>query len=564
MVKLFGKTPGEWVANIGKMGNGESGSAQEITGKERAVAYPVFIAVSVLFLLAFSLWESPLYVHWYGCDASFFSMAGRGITKGWVPYVDFFDLKGPYFFFLEALGQLIHTDRLGIWILEIPFLSASLILMYEIARLFVSRLKSAAILIIVLFMHIATLWGGNTLEEYMLPLSLLVVFVTVRAALPKDTPAGNTHTPEANDAAKAKKTVASDVQDAMVSGVANRVTDKNVRFLLFNPDFSNLPAHVPILTGICFGIIMFSKITVAAPIAGVVIAVVLNNMIEKNRQALIKYLLLSLLGITIAVAPVFLYFGYHHAIPRMLYCVFTFATKRSVDFSEPFNMEWEIKTLGATFAFLFALLHPKKLGRPMQVLLLCISAVTYLLLHLGVPFIYYFTTVYPVFVLAFAVFLKLYNPLILFSNVRQFVCLMLIAVMLYFYTRASMDTIDTFAHGRDNIWYENDYQSARDLAALIPARERNQVFSFSMDMTWFEANQMLPCNPYQINLQFFIALDPSIEDDLTDYLNETPPKWLVVKDSFGGEIPSLFAIVDEKYECICSNDVGNLYRLRDD
>ena len=531
---ICGKIAEKWAAFKDPSGN----PSGKISWRERVVVYPVLIVIAVLFLLAFALWESPLYVHWYGCDASFFSMAGRGITQGWVPYIDFFDLKGPYFFFLQALGQSIHTDRIGIWILEIPFLAASLILVYELARLFVSRIKTVFIMAIVIFMHIATLWGGNTLEEYMLPLSLLVVYMTVRAAL-----AG----------------VSNGAQDS-----AEHVTVKKVRMQLFNLDFGSLPTYVPILTGICFGIIMFSKITVAAPIAGVVIAVVLNNLVEKNWRALIKYLLLSLLGVAIAAAPIFLYFGYHHAIGRMLYSVFTFATKRSVDFSEPFNMEWEIKTFGATFAFFFALFHPKKLGRPMQILLLCVSAVTYLLLHLGVPFIYYFTTVYPVFVLAFAVFLRVYDPLVLFANVRQFACLALIAVMLYFYAKASMDTVDTFLHGRDNIWYESDYQSAKDLAALIPARERNQVFSFSMDMTWFEANQMLPCNPYQINLQFFIALDPTIEDDLTQYLNETPPKWLVVKDSFGGEIPSLFAIVDSKYECICSNDVGNLYRLRDD
>lgn len=490
--------------------------------KERLICYPIFLVTAVLFLLAFSLWESPLYTHWYGCDASFFSMAGRGITKGWVPYVDFFDLKGPYFFFLEALGQFIHTDRLGIWIIEIPFLTASMILMWEISRLFVNRLRSAAILIIILFMHIGILWGGNTLEEYMLPLSLLVVFLTVRAALRKDDSPFALH-------------------------------------------FNDMPNYVPLITGICFGIIMFAKITVAAPIAGVVIAVALNDLLDKEWRALLKYLGLSLLGVIIAAAPIFVYFGYHHAIPRMLYCVFEFAMKRSVDFSEPFNKDWEMKTFGAYFAFFFALFHPKKLGRRMQVLLLSIAAVTYILLHLGVPFIYYFTTVFPVLTLALAVFLRMYDPLILFSNVRQFVCLALLAVMLYFFAHPSLDTINTFLHERhDNVWYENDYLDARDLATLIPKQERDQVFSFSIDMTWFEANQILPCNPYQVNLQFFIALDPTIEDELTEYLRETPPKWLVIRDSFGDEIPSLFAIVDEEYECICSNDSGNLYLLKEE
>ncbi|MBO4901409.1 MAG: hypothetical protein J5518_01260 [Lachnospiraceae bacterium] len=510
--------------------------------KERFIAYPILFIVSVLFLLAFSLWESPLYRYWYGCDASFFSMAGRGITQGWVPYLDFFDLKGPYFFFLQALGQFIHTDRLGIWILEIPFLFASLILMYEIARLFVNRLRTVAILLIILFMHVATLWGGNTLEEYMLPLSLLTLFLTLRAAM------------------KGRSENAPAVSSADGTSDASAGTAPG-KFML---QLDALPFYVPLITGICFGIIAFSKITVAAPIAGVVIAVALNNLLNRNWRALFSYLAFALLGVVIAVTPIFLYFGCHHAIPRMLYCVFTFATKRSVDFSEPFGLDWELKTIGAVFSFVFALVHPRKLGRPMQILILSMSAVTYILLHLGVPFIYYFTTVFPVLVLSLAVFLKMYDPFVLFTNIRQFLLFTMIVVMLYFYSHSSMDTINTFLHGRDNEWYEADYQAAKDLATLIPARERDQVFSFSVDMIWFEVNQILPCNPYQVNLQFFIDLDPRIEEDLTAYLYDTPPKWLVIGDSFEGEIPSLFAIVDEKYECICTNNAGNLYLLKED
>ncbi|MBP5383435.1 MAG: hypothetical protein J6Y57_00505, partial [Lachnospiraceae bacterium] len=179
------------------------------------------------------------------------------------------------------------------------------------SRLFVNRLRSAAILIIILFMHIGTLWGGNTLEEYMLPLNLLVIFLTLRAALPRE----------------------------------NNTED------LFRLHFENIPASVAIITGICFGVMLFAKVTVASPIAGVVIAVCLNDLLDINFRALFRYLAFAFLGVVIAALPIFLYFGYHDMIPRMLYCVFEFATKRSVDFSEPFNKDWELKTIGAIFAF---------------------------------------------------------------------------------------------------------------------------------------------------------------------------------------------------------------------
>lgn len=505
-------------------------SNDKITRKERLITHAILLIVSFLFLLFFSLWESPLYKYWYGCDASFFSMAGRGITQGWVPYVDFFDLKGPYFFFIEALAQLIHTDRLGIFIIEIPFLYVSLFLIYEICRMFVSKLKTLTAMIITLFLHIATLWGGNTLEEYMLPFTLLALYLTLKFGIK--------------------------VKDA--SGVASG--DKSVDYSV---DFSELPWYVPLITGISFGIMLFSKVTVGAPIAGIVITVCITCLISKKYKEILKYLGLSLLGVIIAVAPILIYFLYNGALSQMLYCVFTFAMKRSVDYSETFNYDWEFKTFGCYFAFFFAILHPKQIKRPLWILLLSMSVITYVLLHLGVPFIYYFTTVFPVFILAFILFLDVYDPLILFKNVKQFVCLAILAVILYYYAHVSIDTITTAAHRSESTWYEDDYNEARDLAKLIPTWEKDQVFSFSIDMIWFEANQMLPCYKYPINLQFFIDLDPRIETDIADYLNNTPPKWLVIGDNFSGEIPSLFEIVDSKYECICTNNSGNLYMLKE-
>lgn len=491
----------------------------------RIPIYAAFLAFSVLFMLFFALWESPYYSHWVGCDASFFSMCGRGILSGWVPYIDFFDLKGPYFFFLQALAQLIFKGQLGIFITEILFFWASLILSYEILKLFLPFKRLLPVLIIFSFLHIGTLWGGNTLEEYALPLNLLTLFLTLKCL----------------------------IKDSDDSGFIPVLNNARLRF---NP----MPWFVPFITGICFGIIAFSKITVAAPLAGVVITVVLTDIIDKNYKALFKYLGFCLLGLIAILLPIFIYFGYHHAILNMLYCIFEFAFKRSVDFSEPYNLDWELKTIGCYFAFFVAIMHPKKLSGTLKTLLISMSVITYILLHLGVPFIYYFTTVYPVFILAMAIFLKLYDPLILFENISEFVCLALLAVMLYFYAHSSIDTISTVSDRNTATWYEDDYQAARDLAKLIPLRERNSVFSFSTDMTWFEANNILPCYKYQVNLQFFINLDPSIEDDIIDYFNETPPKWLVIGDNFQYEIPDLYQeIIVDDYTCICTNSSGNLY-----
>ena len=101
----------------------------------RIITYIALAVVAALFLLAFSLWTSPIHDNWYGCDASFFTLVGRGMLEGRVPYRDYYDLKGPYFFFIQALGQLISKGHLGIFILQTAALFLSLALIYKLGRL---------------------------------------------------------------------------------------------------------------------------------------------------------------------------------------------------------------------------------------------------------------------------------------------------------------------------------------------------------------------------------------------------------------------------------------------
>ncbi len=572
--------------------------------------YFLMLLVSVLFLLFFSLWTSPFYEHWYGCDCSFFSMVGRGITEGMVPYRDFFDLKGPYFFFIEALGQLIHRDRLGVYLIQIPFMWASLILVMKLSGLYLSKAKSMAVMLIFLFGHISTIWGGNTLEEYMLPVNLLVIYLTVR-------------------------------------------------HLKLHPLKSyNLPFYIPLITGICFGIMLFAKVTVAAPIMGVCTGIFISLLAYKKNKELFLYVLYFILGVLIAIIPVFIYFSCHDSLLTMLYCVFEFAFKRSIDFSDPFSIKWELKLTACFLGFFTAVLHmplsgvfqrkartilpntkikdqlglehnqkeqsslsagnlydkqdpdqkakglnnlPAEehedyagddrepeysvkyaLGRaerwlkkknaekkapalPIELCLILIfmSLFTYILLHLGNPWIYYFITAEPVLVLACVMLLYMYDPLVLFSSVREGICLITLGIYIFYFGSCSMDTIQTFIYDHGNQYYAEYYNDAQNIALLIPEMERDSVFSFDIDMTFFEAVQIMPCYKYQINLQFFIALEPSIQDEIMEYFDKNPPKWMIISETLDQYLPEIYNMMMEKYHCLYFNSAGCLYVLND-
>ena len=489
--------------------------------------------VSFLFLLVFSLWTSPFYKNWYGCDASFFTMAGRAILNGYVPYRDFFDLKGPYFFFIEALGQLIVKGRTGAFVMQVLALFTTLIIMIKTCRLFLTCKKTAVIVSLFLFFHASTLWGGNTLEEFMLPLNLLAIYLTVK-----------------------------DIKG--------------------NARIRPLTAMI---TGGCFGVILFAKVTVAAPIIGLVIAIIIYFIRSKRIFELISYLIYALFGVLVAITPVFIYFYCHKTLTDMLYAVFVFAFKRSLE-GDKYDIHNELKISGCYFAMIFTLcqIDYKRVVLKLRGLLsrksddkannisettreFVLSAIftmgfiTAITLHFGDPFIYYFTTAYPIFMLTMIVMFVLYDPFVLLKSWRLDIPVAAFLVFLCYFASHTSNQINTVLFDRGNTYYQTYVDKANEMASLIPECDKDSVYSINMDMQWFECNNILPCYSYTINLQFFVSLDNQIEQNIIKRLKTDPPKWIVIGGDLSSYLPNINDVVMPMYSEVYENEYGALYLL---
>ena len=498
-----------------------------------AIKYMAVFLVSFLFLLVFSLWTSPFYKNWYGCDASFFTMAGRAILNGYVPYRDFFDLKGPYFFFIEALGQLIVKGRTGAFVMQVLALFATLIIMIKTCRLFLSCKKTAVIVSLFLFFHASTLWGGNTLEEFMLPLNLLAIYLTVK-----------------------------DIKG--------------------NARIRPLTAMI---TGGCFGVILFAKVTVGAPIIGLVIAIIIYFTRSKRIFELVSYLIYALFGVLIAITPVFIYFYYHKTLTDMLYAVFVFAFKRSLE-GDKYDIHNELKISGCYFAMIFALCQVdyKRVVLKLRGLLsrksddkannisettrefvlsaiFAMGFITAITLHFGDPFIYYFTTAYPIFMLTMIVMFVLYDPLTLLKSWRLDIPVAAFLVFLCYFASHTSNQINTVLFDRGNTYYQTYVDKANEMASLIPECDKDSVYSINMDMQWFECNNILPCYSYTINLQFFVSLDNQIEQNIIKRLKTDPPKWIVIGGDLSSYLPNINDVVMPMYSEVYENEYGALYLL---
>ena len=471
--------------------------------------------VSLTHLLLFSLWTSPFYKDWYGCDASFFTLVGRGILEGKVPYRDFFDLKGPYFFFVEAVGQLMAHDRIGAFCIQIPFAFASLVLIYEICLLFISKKKAIFVMIVYLWGNITTLWGGNTLEEFALPLSLACLYIVLKAIIRE------------------------------------------------RKSFNDLSFWTIFILGLCLGVDILAKISVAAPILGIIASILFSNLSTKRIKKFFLNILYIILGASIAALPAIVYFGSNSALSDMLFCVFKLGFSRGTNYYETFSITWELKLSGCVFAFFFAILQRERMQKEISVILMAMSAAIWLLLHLGTPFYYYFSTVYPALLLALIMFLKIYDPIIIFENWRQAVSIALFFIYLCYYVPSGLDTVRTVIYNRNFDASKEYLEQATNIGALIPECDRDKVFSFMIDMQMFEVNDMMPCCRYVVNLPFFIDLYPQAKTDILDMFDNDPPKWIIVGSDFESNLPEISAVVLERYDCVYENSSGHLFLLQD-
>lgn len=129
-----------------------------------------------LFLL-----NSPLHPFAKGyssTDSSVFKTVALMMEKGFMPYKDSFDHKGPLLFIINYFGNRI-SYYIGVWFIEYFFLAIAFFAIYKIARLFCNMWQSIAVFFFSTILLYGYFQGGNLTEEYaMMPIVVsLYIFI---------------------------------------------------------------------------------------------------------------------------------------------------------------------------------------------------------------------------------------------------------------------------------------------------------------------------------------------------------------------------------------------------
>ena len=126
---------------------------------------------------------SPLYPFNDWVDANTMFTVGKGVLRGFVPYRDLYEQKGPMIIFLHTLGAAVSFDSfLGMWILEVIFCFAFLYLSFKTAELYFGKnaclwIPPAALAVYSCF----SFRNGDSGEEFCLPCLAFALLAGCRA-----------------------------------------------------------------------------------------------------------------------------------------------------------------------------------------------------------------------------------------------------------------------------------------------------------------------------------------------------------------------------------------------
>lgn len=135
----------------------------------------LFMAIMSFFFML----KSPLHP-WIGGDTgtddSVFKTVAFMMEKGYMPYRDSFDHKGPLLYILNWIGNKISSYS-GIWIIEFLFMIGTFCMIYKVSRLKCSINSSILVTMFSASLLFQYFKGGNLTEEYAMLFIAIALYI---------------------------------------------------------------------------------------------------------------------------------------------------------------------------------------------------------------------------------------------------------------------------------------------------------------------------------------------------------------------------------------------------
>ena len=245
--------------------------------------YAYIIAVNSVFaagLITLTDILSPIYPRvletWYS-DQYIFELTGKMWAEGGIPYVDFWDQKGPMIFLSNMLGWKLTGSSVGIFLITIIWTAITVNMLYLIAKEFAPQRHGTIASIAIAW--ISAVWIGilcapswNLIEPLCLPFLAISLLIAVRWFKQSNS----------------------------------------------NPK-TTVPWWHPLVYGLAFSVCLLSRLTNAMSVCAGVLVIAITLLQRRQWANLLKCALSFIIGVALPVIPFCIYFALHHAFYDFVY-----------------------------------------------------------------------------------------------------------------------------------------------------------------------------------------------------------------------------------------------------
>ncbi len=468
--------------------------------REKGFPVALFLLISFVFLILFSWQTSPLYYYWEG-DSSIFVLLGTLAKKGLVPYQEFFDHKGPFIYLIEYIGVMIGPDKIGIFILQILFLTATLCGVYKLLRLYTTKKISLVGSILSLMLINMYFEGGNLTEEYCLPFLVWSCYFL---------------------------------------------------FKYIKTEMRESGEHKPgyaFLYGITFMVCFLTRVTNAMPICILIFVVLCALIYQKQWACLFKNAGFFLLGAGLCFLPFLVYFISKDALGDMLYGTIIYNVRYAANdigggtlLSRLNQMKiWLAPIAGWIVISLFTIKCSKKTNLVEHLTLAAAGVIAIIFQLRSMPYSHYLMIWMPMMIAAFALLLQYYSSdKKLWKRLAILVFILCVGVI---GAKNLMIVKDADTISKDNT-AETYKKEAEKIAAAIPQEARDKVLGYNVKPYFYIVTDIQPCFRFCILQDWMCGHDKKIYKEFENVLCSSSIDYLIMEKSDIGERND---IVQENY-----------------
>lgn len=482
--------------------------------------------VSAAFLAVCALSTTPLLQYSVGQDAAFFRLVGQGMTQGLLPYRDFFDMKGPYLFLMEYLGQLVFPGRMGAFLLEWLCLFVTLLFGFKcwdaaFGEKCVPFWLSPLLLLPMGYVLSFTMTGGNLTEELSLPFLMPCLYLFLRYLNQSRIP---------------------------------------------SPENQDHPVWVGFYYGVTFGVMALIRVTNGALIGAILLTAVCNLAAWKRFRNLFANGGMFLLGILVGAMPGLIWCYFRGILPEMLSQVFLFGFR----YSGESGLLQSLASMGQVRSCLALLLLPAaplifyRLRDWKLWLFFVSSALTVLAAALmGNGYCHYFVLALPNMVYAGYLIALGISRGSHWRRGKQVLCFLLsvflsLGMLAFPWKLFRVRAFEEIRYGmycaRYGVEPREEYDAVQSVLAAVPQEEQKDLYVYGLDScsAWYLQAGLLPPMKYCDWQPHYIQLVPQIGGEIESYLRSGNAKWVVTKETVEPE--AIRSCLQENYKAAAQTE----------